>query len=53
LTSDFIDWQNKFEGNEMDYIINNKYYPQYLWWSKKGPCIYRYVGWDIMKFQKW
>lgn len=28
-------------------------YPRYLWWSRKGPGIYRYVGYDMLKNYTW
>lgn len=43
------------EGNEMAlrWIAYTRNYPRYLWWSRKGPGIYRYVGYDAMQNYKW
>jgi hypothetical protein len=42
-------------GNEMalQWIVYTRNYPRYLWWSRKGPGIYRYVGYDVMQNYKW
>ena len=42
-------------GNEtaLQWIVHTRNYPRYLWWSRKGPGIYRYVGYDVMQNYKW
>ena len=42
-------------GNEtaLQWIVYTRNYPRYLWWSRKGPGIYRYVGYDVMQNYKW
>lgn len=37
----------------VEYLIESKSYPQYMWWARKGPGIYRYVGWELMKNYTW
>jgi hypothetical protein len=46
---------SQYDTNDLylKFLIENKYYPQYNWWSKKGPGIYRYVGYDVLKHYKW
>lgn len=42
-------------GNEtaLQWIVYTRNYPRYLWWSRKGPGIYRYVGYDVMQNYNW
>ena len=37
----------------LKFLIENKYYPKYLWWSRKGYCIYKYIGYHLINKYKW
>ena len=41
------------EEQALMWIVDTKNYPRYLWWSRKGPGIYRYIGYDILKNYSW
>lgn len=61
LTEEYEEWLKKKSSSSSSssqtndqylkylFVIENKYYPKYLWWSRKGNGIYKYVGWNIMK----
>jgi hypothetical protein len=53
-----VDEFNKFKPSDTNkditdkylaFLVENKYYSQYLWWGLKGSCVYRYIGWTVMK----
>ena len=39
--------------NALLWLMETKNYPKYLWWSRKGPGIYRYVGYEAIKDSEW
>ena len=41
------------EESAIRFLIDTYRYPQYIWWSRKGPGIYRYVGYDVIKGYSW
>ena len=44
------------ENDEYDmtlFLKETDRYPQYLWWAMRGPGIYRYLGWGIVKDYRW
>ena len=60
LQDAFAEWKQSCETlddddevNALNYLVASKDYPRYLWWSRKGPGIYRYVGWGVMKDYSW
>ena len=60
LSEKFAEWQSShpheqgdFELLAMEFLVDTKEYPQYMWWSRKGPGIYRYIGWNVIKGYKW
>ena len=61
LNEDYSQWKNSYEQSseltqeqlQLVYLVQNKLYPKYIWWSRKGAGIYRYVGYDILKDYEW
>ena len=58
LGAEMAGWQGGVEGdsdedNAIRFLVDTKRYPKYVWWSRKGPGIYRYVGWNVMKDYFW
>lgn len=63
LINEYMEWiqlpenqdaQNLTQQESMiKFLIKNHYYPKYLWWSRQGPCIYKYIGWHILHKYQW
>lgn len=60
LDSEYAVWdadvnQGRYSGEEASirFLMDTRRYPKYAWWSRKGPGIYRYVGWNVMKGYNW
>ena len=60
LDEEYNEWLNGYEGTAQDangraleWIVETGKYPEYVWWSRKGSGIYRYVGYDILKSYSW
>lgn len=41
------------EGNALRWLKETRNFPRYLWWSRKGPGIYRYLGYDVLEDYTW
>ena len=58
LRDEFTAWLNannksSNDDNALLWLMETGNYPKYLWWSRKGPGIYRYVGYEAIKDSEW
>lgn len=44
---------NALMGEAIEWLIETRNYPRYLWWSRKGAGIYRYLGYDMLSGYSW
>lgn len=44
---------NALVEKAIEWLIETRNYPRYLWWSRKGAGIYRYLGYDALSGYSW
>lgn len=44
---------SKLQEKAIEWLIETRNYPRYLWWSRKGAGIYRYLGYNALSGYVW